>query len=291
MIIGHFKKPRCFQSKSGNQLGFYYRSNKKAWMTRELFQEWLLKFNEKIKKEQGHVLLLLDNAPSHISNGLEIANVKIQFLPPNTTSQTQLMDAGIISVFKRHYRNLHLQGALDKVDQGLDNFYRFDQLTAMKWSLVAWKEISSRTISNCFTHTGLFKESIPSHTSHTLEADEQSIELGLHEVFNRLAVRNAMSIANFFNPIEEDQRAIKELDDSQIIEMVQLQEEEEEEEELAEEIPQFSRAEKLKSLGMVITLLDISKEKELEAYRLLKRIQIDTRYSSGTQNTLDRWLI
>lgn len=201
------------------------------------------------------------------------------------------MDAGIISAFKRHYRNLHLQGALDKVDQGLDNFYKFDQLTAMKWSLVAWKEISTQTISNCFTHTGLFEESIPSHTSHTLEADEQSIELGLHEVFTRLAVRNAMSIANFLNPIEEDQGAIEELDDSQIIEMVQLQEEEEEEEELAEEIPQFSRAEKLKSLGMVISLLDISKEKELEAYRLLKRIQNETRYSSGTQNTLDRWLI
>ncbi|KAI1004883.1 hypothetical protein K3495_g3333 [Podosphaera aphanis] len=87
MIIGHFKKPRCFQSKSGNQPGFYYRSNNKAWMTRDLFQEWLLKFIEKIKKEQRYFLLLLDNAPSHISNGLEITNVKIQFLPPNTTSQ------------------------------------------------------------------------------------------------------------------------------------------------------------------------------------------------------------
>lgn len=161
----------------------------------------------------------------------------------------------------------------------------------MKWSLVAWKEISTQTISNCFRHTGLFEESIPSHTSHTLEADEQSIELGLNEDFTRLAVRNAISIANFLNPIEEDQGAIEELDDSQITEMVQLQEEKEEEEELAEEIPKFSRAEKLKSLGMVISLLDISKEKELEAYRLLKRIQNETRYSSGTQNTLDRWLI
>ncbi|KAI0995686.1 hypothetical protein K3495_g12494 [Podosphaera aphanis] len=37
-----------------------------------------------------------------------------------------------------------------------------------------------------------------------------------------------MSIANFLNPIEEDQGAIEELDDNQIIEMVQLPEEEEE---------------------------------------------------------------
>ncbi|KAI1003886.1 hypothetical protein K3495_g4332 [Podosphaera aphanis] len=100
LILGHFEKPRCFQRMSGKQLGFYYRSNKKAWMTRELFPEWLMRFHEKIKKEQRHVLLL-DNAPSHISNGLDLSNVKIQFLPPNTTSRMQPLDAGIISAFKR----------------------------------------------------------------------------------------------------------------------------------------------------------------------------------------------
>ncbi|KAI1007696.1 hypothetical protein K3495_g530 [Podosphaera aphanis] len=109
----------------------------------------------------------------------------------------------------------------------------------MKWSLAASKEISTRTISNYFKHTELFEESIPNHTLHTLEADEQSTELGLHKAFNRLVVRNAMSIANFLNSIEEDQGAIEELDDHQIIEMVQLPEEEEEQEELAEEHPKL----------------------------------------------------
>ncbi|KAI0993705.1 hypothetical protein K3495_g14479 [Podosphaera aphanis] len=42
-----------------------------------------------------------------------------------------------------------------------------------------------------------------------------------------------MSIAHFLNPIEEDQGAIEELDDNQILEMVPLPEEEEEQEELA----------------------------------------------------------
>ncbi|KAI1001266.1 hypothetical protein K3495_g6931 [Podosphaera aphanis] len=160
----------------------------------------------------------------------------------------------------------------------------------MKWSLTVWKEISTRTISNCFKQTELFEESIPNHTLHTLETDEPSMELGLHEAFNRLAVRNAMSIANFLNPIEEDQGAIEELDDNQLIDMVQLPEEEEQEE-LAEETPQFSRTEKLKSLGVVISLFHISKEKDLEVYRHLKRIQNEIRYSSGTQITVDGWLI
>ncbi|KAI0996043.1 hypothetical protein K3495_g12138 [Podosphaera aphanis] len=183
-----------------------------------------------------------------------------------------------------------IQCALDQVDQGLDNFYKFDQLTAMKWSLAAWMMNSTQTISNCFKHTGFFEESIPNHTVHTLEADEQSTESGLHEAFNRLAVRNAMTIANFLNLIEEDRGAIKELDDNQLIEMAQLPEEEEQEE-LAEETLQVSRTKKLKSLGIVISLLDIFEEKDLEVNRCLKRIQNEIRYSSGTQNTLDRWPI
>nr|CCA27075.1 hypothetical protein TRIADDRAFT_5525 [Albugo laibachii Nc14] len=37
-IIGYANKYRCFQKKSGDQLGFYYRSNLKAWMNSVLFQ-------------------------------------------------------------------------------------------------------------------------------------------------------------------------------------------------------------------------------------------------------------
>uniref|UniRef100_A0AAV1UQJ8 DDE-1 domain-containing protein n=1 Tax=Peronospora matthiolae TaxID=2874970 RepID=A0AAV1UQJ8_9STRA len=65
------------------------------------------------------------------------------------------MDAGIIAAFKRHYRRLHLQNALDRYDAGAADLYKFDQVTAMRWSLMAWSKISSTTIANCFKHTGL----------------------------------------------------------------------------------------------------------------------------------------
>ncbi|KAI1001925.1 hypothetical protein K3495_g6276 [Podosphaera aphanis] len=99
-----------------------------------------------------------------------------------------------------------------------------------------------------------------------------------------------MSIANFLNSSEEYQGAVEELDDNQIIELVELPGEEGQEE-LADETPQVSRTKKIKSLGIVISPLDISKEKDVEIYRHLKRIQYEIRYPSGTQNTLDRWLI
>jgi hypothetical protein len=38
-FIGKSQKPRCFKKKTPQALGFYYRANEKAWMTRKLFDE------------------------------------------------------------------------------------------------------------------------------------------------------------------------------------------------------------------------------------------------------------
>jgi len=39
IYIGKSKLPCCFKKRTPDQLGFYYRNNKKAWMTSELFEE------------------------------------------------------------------------------------------------------------------------------------------------------------------------------------------------------------------------------------------------------------
>ncbi|KAI0991617.1 hypothetical protein K3495_g16570 [Podosphaera aphanis] len=92
-----------------------------------------------------------------------------------------------------------------------------------------------------------------------------------------------MSIANFLNPIEDYQGQVEELDDDQIIQIVQQPEEgKEEEEEVAEEVPPISRAEKLKAIGTVVSLLDLSKEKELDFFKRLRRIQHEIRCSTNT---------
>ena len=48
------------------------------------------------------LLLLLDNAPSHLTD-LSHPNVQIEFLPPNTTSLLQPLDQTIIAAFKAYY--------------------------------------------------------------------------------------------------------------------------------------------------------------------------------------------
>jgi len=39
VFIGKSAKPRCFKGKTPQAHGFYYRNNKKAWMTMVIFEE------------------------------------------------------------------------------------------------------------------------------------------------------------------------------------------------------------------------------------------------------------
>jgi hypothetical protein len=63
------------------------------------------------------VLLILDNAGCHNLNGIELKNVKLKFLPPNTTSKLQPLDAGVIACFKRKYRQHFIRFLLNEYEQ------------------------------------------------------------------------------------------------------------------------------------------------------------------------------
>ena len=249
----------------------------------------------------------MDNAPSHIVADLELTNITVQALPPNTTSKVQPMDAGIIAAFKRHYRRLHLQNALDRDERGETNLYKVDQLTAMRWSLAAWSEISSATIANCFRHTGLMDgPALPTgggeneagtvgqqaqQEATAAAVEEQRVEQDLVSALERLPLRNPMSIASLFNPAEEEETAHAELTDAEIIKLVEdPYGEEEGAAEAEEEVEKHSKAEKLASLSLSIALLDLSQESHRIAHRTLRQVQADLRSASTTQATLDFWL-
>jgi hypothetical protein len=40
-VIGKVAWPRAFNKKTGAQSGFYYRNSAKAWMTVQLYQDWI----------------------------------------------------------------------------------------------------------------------------------------------------------------------------------------------------------------------------------------------------------
>ena len=111
LVIGKYARPRCFKHINIRNLLITYQNNKKAWMLTTLFQEWLQEFDYQVgQKYNGQrVLLLLDNCSSHKIENLALSYVDVYFLPLNTTSKIQPMDAGIIMAFKKHYRYYHIR--------------------------------------------------------------------------------------------------------------------------------------------------------------------------------------
>jgi hypothetical protein len=82
-VIGKYAKPRCFKNIIYKPTDYYY--NSKPWMRSDIFKEILIKFNRKLIKENRNVLLFLDNCGAHPKD-LNFSNIKIQFLPKNSTS-------------------------------------------------------------------------------------------------------------------------------------------------------------------------------------------------------------
>ena len=69
-------------------------------MQRSIFESYLRKVNNMFRLKNRKIILLADNVSSHKVNDLELSNVKLYFLPPNTTTQLQPLDQGIIYSLK-----------------------------------------------------------------------------------------------------------------------------------------------------------------------------------------------
>ncbi|GFV92772.1 tigger transposable element-derived protein 6 [Trichonephila clavipes] len=153
LVVGKSAKPRCF--KGINSFPTKYRSNKKAWMTTELFNEWLISLNSDMKREKRHILLFLDNCTVH-NNAPPLSNVQLQFFPQNSTSKLQPLDQGIMHNLKTFYRREVVKNVLDNLENQ-QNVTTISILIALIMIDKAWKAVTPLTIHSCFK-----KSSFPS---------------------------------------------------------------------------------------------------------------------------------
>ena len=90
MVIGKSRKPRCFRNVKS--LPCDYESNKNAWMTGVIYEAYLKRLNDKMKKAKRKIVIFVNNCAVHSKDFNNFSNVKVHFLPSNSTSVLQPMD-------------------------------------------------------------------------------------------------------------------------------------------------------------------------------------------------------
>ena len=134
LVIGRSANPRCFKSCHRTSLRVTYESKKKAWMTGEMFAGWMRRIANQMRLQNRHILMFLDNCGAHPA--LQFDNMKVVFLPPNTTSRLQPMDAGIIQNMKMVYRKKllrHILFLMNEARTASDIVKKVTVLDAILW--------------------------------------------------------------------------------------------------------------------------------------------------------------
>jgi hypothetical protein len=160
LVIGKYKKPRCFKNIQNENLPTLWRWNAKAWTNTALFEEWIVNLNASLVKKKRKIILFLDNASAHVN--INLTNIKLQFFPANTTACLQPLDQGIIRSFKVYYRKFLLRRLLSLIEGSnkIDELIKgISSLDALYWIKDAWDLISKETIHNCFRKAGFPQES------------------------------------------------------------------------------------------------------------------------------------
>ena len=157
LVIGKAERPRAFKGIKLDQLQVQWKANSKAWMNKSCFNEWLRNLNLKMKMHKRRILLFMDNVSSHVASDVSLSNVVVKFLPANTTSCLQPLDAGIIKAFKMHFRKRllnHVVSCMDECSSASELSKQVNVLHAVNWIASSWRDLEPSTIMKCFAHCG-----------------------------------------------------------------------------------------------------------------------------------------
>ena len=122
-------------------------------MTSVVFEEWLWKWDPSLTQSKRKIALFVDNCTAH-PHVQSLQSIELIFFPPNTTSEIQPCDQGIIKTLKVHYRKNIVMRLICAINSGstVINF-KISLLDGLQM-LKAWYSGMESTVSNCFFKTG-----------------------------------------------------------------------------------------------------------------------------------------
>jgi hypothetical protein len=167
-------------------------------------EEYLQWLDNKIRGANRKVLLLLDNFSGHelgvelVGGKQGLSNVRVEWLPPNTTSHWQPLDQGIIASFKTIYCKEWILYMLRQYEDNKDLNKTVNLLKAIQWTRKAWDQVTKTTIQRCWWRSTIIKKPIDQDPVHQQDQDLQAQTTDLQTQITRLPnITNPLSANEF----------------------------------------------------------------------------------------------
>ena len=147
------------------------------WINGPIFQWEMSRLSTflKLKTPNTKYGLLLDNVPSHVS--VKFPNLKLIFLPPNTTSRTQPLDLSVFGTLKNQYSSWLMRETLQNGPEGL-NIEK-----CVRSMATIFKNLDVRSTNHGFSATKLNK--FQSEPTLETELSQEERIMNLIESFDR----------------------------------------------------------------------------------------------------------
>ena len=165
-------------------------------MTGDIWKNWLNRLNNKMVIQKRKILLFIDNCAALLE--VELSNIKLAYLPPNTTAKLQPLDGGIIQQTKCLYRKRFLRHIIAEVTETTEASAlakSVNVLDAIFWLKLAWDTVTQHTITKCFISCG-FKELQPVEEEPTTSTDTTDYDQLLHGIPIDEYVSSDLNVAN-----------------------------------------------------------------------------------------------
>lgn len=190
-------------SKKETDVPFHYCYSARPWLNAVVFQRWLNTLNSHMKIAGRHILLLLDDAPSHVTRGLKLTNVRVVSMP---LGLAQPLDLGITLAFKRRYRKRQMVHALDRLEAGDVDIYGVDEAQAMKWVRAAWHDVPKDVVVHSWLQSHVFGDPLvapPDESVSLPDEGEDAIDLAIKDISYKLPLKRAMALKEILSPPDE----------------------------------------------------------------------------------------
>lgn len=160
-VVCGTEDPLAHSHRDPKTLPVEYIRQSLAHFTTDMFEEYVMRWNEELKKKDDKAILILDRASIH--SKLPLSHLKLVFVPWKASTSLMPIKHGIFLKFREQFRKLVLQEKAMIVQRGIDR--NLTCLEGLEMVHKAWNRVPHATIIEGFKLTGYnvpeLKEQLP----------------------------------------------------------------------------------------------------------------------------------